>query len=461
MHPLLLPLALVCSILAAPALSGSAVPRVVAGDENPRKDPAKAEPGKVYQWESADGLPFEYRLPEDYDPEVGASVTMVLHGNGLDHRWTFWNHPPDSFRTADIVVSPDGTTPHKGTGANEFLQGAGDIARVEALLLELKETWNIQQVFLYGHSQGAFFVYWFAGAKPDLVDGVVAHAGGVWIGTEAGKKGHGIAIGVLHGTEDHVPYAQGVGGRTFYEERKYPNVHLRTLFGWDHRPHWHQASQVLAWCEGMTSQDPARVLASAEECADTRRPMGVDWAALHDIAERLAGMEEADEDQRARGRELADAVSELAAEHLEAIEKGAGKEGFRRLSGGPWAGELLRFDEVFRGTPAWHRLHEDHQRTLEKLVEVGSDLREDFWKEASGGDAKALEHLADWIEEGYLASGLDRAIDRGMALLEGDETKVKRKLERRVLDAIELWEEARSKGAKSFMDRNGKFKLPS
>src|SRR5690606_36754030 len=119
---------------------------------------------------------------------VGANLTLVLHGNGLDHRWTFWNHPKDEFRADDIVVSPDGTTAHAGTGANEFLAGESDIARVKALIEELKATWNVRQVFLYGHSQGAFFVFLFAGAEPELVDGVVGHAGGVWNGTDAPKK---------------------------------------------------------------------------------------------------------------------------------------------------------------------------------------------------------------------------------------------------------------------------------
>ena len=83
----------------------------LALDDNPTVAPADAKPGVVYQWKAADGLPYEYRVPKGYDPEVGASLVLVLHGNGLDHRWTFWNHPKDEFRADDIVVSPDGTTP--------------------------------------------------------------------------------------------------------------------------------------------------------------------------------------------------------------------------------------------------------------------------------------------------------------------------------------------------------------
>lgn len=124
-------------------------------------------------------MPNPLRTVLTYDPEVGTNLTLVLHGNGLDHRWTFWNQPEREFRPDDLVVSPDGTMPHAGTGANECPAGASDIARVKALIVELKAVWNVRQVFLYGHSQGAFFVFHSAGAEPELVDGVVGHAGGV------------------------------------------------------------------------------------------------------------------------------------------------------------------------------------------------------------------------------------------------------------------------------------------
>jgi predicted esterase len=271
---------------------------LAAGDDNPALAPADAKPGKVYQWKAADGLPYEFRVPEGYDPKRGANLTLVLHGNGLDHRWTFWNQPADKFRTDDIVVSPDGTSPFQSS--NEFLGESKDAARLHALLGELKATWNVRQTFLYGHSQGSFFVFYYAGEYPDDVDGVCGHASGAWNWTKLSKKAHRQAIGVMHGTDDHIPYGQGWYAANWYREEGYPLVHLRTLFDWDHRPHWMQAQSVLAWCEGVTSDDPARVAASLELLADPKLPMGCDWSALWAVADRLAGMAGADDEQKKR-----------------------------------------------------------------------------------------------------------------------------------------------------------------
>ncbi len=397
------PLRIALALAVAPTLPDGVASAVHARDGNPAVAPAAAKLGVVQQWKSADGLAYEYRVPKGYDPKVGANLTLVLHGNGLDHQWTFWNHPQDEFRTDDIVVSPDGTTAHAGTGANEFLAGESDIERVKALIVELRTVWNVRQVFLYGHSQGAFFVFLFAGAEPALVNGVVGHAGGMWNGTEAPKQAHHQAIGFLHGTEDHVPYVQSVGGRRYYtEDQKYPRVHLRTLFDWDHRPHWYQAAQVLAWCEGMTSADPARVGAALEDLADTKRPMGVDWSALHDVANRLATLDGASEAQRARGTEVARAVDALAAAEAADIQKDAGKKGLGEFTAGPWSGRLTRFCEDFHGTPAWQALTKKHGAQFEAVRERGAKAVGELYKAIEKDDPRALDQAAELIERGYL-----------------------------------------------------------
>ena len=140
--------ALTISVLALLAPLGS----YARAQDNPTVDPAKAKAGKIQKWEAADGLTFEYYVPKDYDAEVGANLTLVLHGNGLNHRWTFWNHQAGEFRKDDIVVSPDGTGVSGGNP--EFLGDRQGADRLHALIEELKSVWNVRQVFLYGHSPG-------------------------------------------------------------------------------------------------------------------------------------------------------------------------------------------------------------------------------------------------------------------------------------------------------------------
>jgi len=443
------PLALVLTLV---------VPAAQAADDNASADPRAAKPGKVYQWQAADGLPYEYRVPEDYDPERGANLTLVLHGNGLDHRWTFWNHPTDEFRTDDIVVSPDGTTPLNGS--NEFLGERKDAERVHALIAELEEIWKVRETFLYGHSQGSFFVFYYAGEFPEDVDGVCGHASGAWNWTKLSKKGHHQAIGVLHGTDDHIPYGQGWYAARWYRDEGYPLVHLRTLFDWNHRPHWYQAQSVLAWCEGMTSDAPERVAVSLELLANPDLPMGCDWSALWAVANRLAGMKGATEKQKQRGAQVAAAVDALAADHVTAIEKGLGKKGkLGTLSKGEWAGELIRFVEEFDGTPAHAAFVKANKKALEGLRKTATDALTDYHAKKEEDPAEAFAAGCEALEHGFLNYQIPEVVTQCRTWLDSGAVEVKKKERAAFEELAETYTEARKDGFAAFEKSNKKAKL--
>jgi pimeloyl-ACP methyl ester carboxylesterase len=98
-----------------------------------------------------------------------------------------------------VVVCPDGTTSNGQSGFN-FLNAAKDLQRLHALHEELKKAFKVNATYLYGHSQGSFFSFLYAGAYPDDVQGLVGQASGVWSGTAASPKQHRQAIVLMHGT---------------------------------------------------------------------------------------------------------------------------------------------------------------------------------------------------------------------------------------------------------------------
>ena len=190
----------------------------------PEKEPSPRVRGKVQKWTSKQGIAYHYRLPEKYDPEAGANLTVILHGSNLDHRWGFANHPYKTFRPDDIVVSPDGTTSN-GNGGFNSLGNPADAKRFHVFLEELKSALVVKRTFLYGHSQGSFFAFYYAGEYPEDVDGVVGHASGVWTQTRLGKKGHHQAVVLMHGTQDPVvPYLQSAGSLTAFRDARYPTM---------------------------------------------------------------------------------------------------------------------------------------------------------------------------------------------------------------------------------------------
>jgi len=412
-----------------PGLLAAVLCASAAAEDAQVVDPYDARPGTLCAWHAADGLPYEYFVPATYDPAVGANLTLVLHGNGLDQRWTFFNHPAGQFRAADIVVSPEGTTFTKGTNANEFLGTVDDAKRLHELITELKKVWNVKQVFLYGHSQGSFFVFYYAGLFPDEVDGVCGHSSGVWNWTTTGTKGRHQAIGLMHGTLDgNVPYGQSWWGRKYYEETaKYPLVHLRTLFDWGHQPNWRQAELQLAWCEGMTSEDAARLAACLQTLGAPDVPLGTDWSALWAVADRLAQLKAATDDQRALAAGVAKKVDELAARHIAAVETSLGKGGagsLKKLPSGPAAGHLIRLLEEFHGVPALEPWARKNQATLKALSETAQSAYDDYQRNLTGDPKKAFGAGLTLLESGWIHYDLPAVLKRLDKLAAGDDVKV-------------------------------------
>lgn len=438
--------ALVAALLHAPA---AAPPR--PADERPAKAPGPDARGKVYRWQSQSGSPYEYYVPEHYDPARGANLVAVLHGNGLDERWTFFNHPPGEFRPDDVVVSLEGTQKLESTGAWEFMAGRDSCARVDAILDELKAAFKVRQTFLYGHSQGSFFVFEFAGEFPKSVDGVVGHAGALWASSKLAKANHRQAICLLHGTDDaNVPWGQSVAGRDAYREAGYPRVRLRTLWDWPHAPNWQQAQNCLAWCEGMTSEDPARVAAALETLADEKVRGGIDPAALHAVAARLETIADATSGQKAAAARAKAAVEKSARAIAAAIESSLGKGRLSKVDGKPWLGLAIRFLEDFDGVPACAEWAKKRAGELAAVDKAAKDAAREFWQQAQKDPAKAVGAGLEVIETGWRNAYVRDVAEKVEGWLAGGEAKLSKKEAARAAALIGGWRDGRKEGFEAY-----------
>ena len=449
MHSMARPsgLALNCFVLLSGVANGG-YGRVRGVDERrEQKAPGNKSVGAAYEWKSESGAPYEYFVPKSYDADNGANLTVVLHGNGLDYRWTFWNHPPGEFRPDDIVVSLEGTEKLQSTGAFEFMAGRDSCTKVHEILDELKAQWKVRQTFLYGHSQGSFFVFEYAGEYPKDVNGVVGHAGALWMSSKLAKANHGQAIAFLHGTEDaNVQWAQSVDGRVAFREADYPLVHLRTLWGWPHAPNWPQAENQLAWCEGMTSDDPARVAASLATLSDQKPERAVDPAALYAVAARLETLAAATTAQKAAASKAKLAVDRTATAIAAAIEKSLGKEKLTKVSGAPWLGMALRFLEDFDGVAAcaaWSKKHTSELAAIEKVTKDGA---REFWQKVEKEPAEALKLGVDLIEGGWRNPWIGDLVRRVEELLAANTAKLPKKEPARIAAVLANWKKGREEG---------------
>lgn len=241
----------------------SFAPTVRADDPPERVPAADAPPHTVFAASAkAGGLRYTWVLPKGYDGKAPRNLSVILHGTGLDYRWGHWNNPAGVFRPKDVVVSVDGTSPDGKSRL--FLGEPKDADLFRDFLAEMRATFAIDRAFLYGHSQGGFFVPFYMGLHPETVNGGVAHASGSWNWSKTPKELKKLALVFLHGSSDPVvPYGQSPGARDFYVEKGFPLTHLRRMPYYNHWPNAVRATEELDWCQGMTCADAQEAL----ECA--------------------------------------------------------------------------------------------------------------------------------------------------------------------------------------------------
>ncbi len=395
----------------------SAVPGIAPAAEEkptPRAEPSLQAPlGQVLEWTSPRGKPYWYRLPRRLGSKQPANLLLMLHGTGLKWGWAFWNYPiaGGAFRGEDIVVAPEGMTPGQGETFN-FVQGEPDGDHIAEMIGLFKKQFPIAKVYVYGHSQGAFFAYWFAGEHPELVDGIVAHAGNVLQVKHPKLAKEKVAIGILHGRADAVvPVECAFRTEKIYRDQGYKQVKLQIVEGLTEQSgHWplpKQVGEMLAWLDSVSADNPRLALAGALQSLAHDEP---DLGAARDAAARAGAFLKAYKGKdRAELTERLDAVRKLlddaAKAHADAIAAAAGKG---KPPFGAWASHYLRASRALEPLPAWQKATSAiRQRAAaqEKLVARALVL-------VDQAGAKAFGEGLGAIEGGFLAGRYDDLFTR-------------------------------------------------
>lgn len=388
-----------------------------SGLASSQKDVAVVEPSakapryEVLEWKTPEGRPYWYRLPKKIDEKRPPDLLVMLHGTGLDHRWSFANYrPQDGWRRDDIVVSPDGLTPGGGDTFN-FVQGKQDGDQIAGLIQTFRDRFPVGRVWLYGHSQGAFFCYWFAGEHPELVDGIVAHAGNVLQVKHGKLQRQKVAIGILHGRADAVvPVDCATRTEKIYREEGYEKVKLVIVEGLTEQSgHWPlpgEVTKLLDWCAEVSTQSAAQALAIVRRELQQEAPDLALVVEQTGKAEELLPKAGRDEQgalapQIAALREFVDRAVQVHAQALLADPATADP----KAGHGAWVVPFLRADAAFDGHKQWQKdlakvraeakRHdkevEKAQKKLEKPNKAARAAAWKTWRECwLGRDAEAL-----------------------------------------------------------------------
>ena len=434
-------------------------------EDPPEKAPTpRAKPLTVYRWKSKNDLRFTWATPKGYDGKTPRNLTVICHGTGLDYRWGHWNNKPEVFRPDDIVVSVDGPSP----GANStrlFLGKSQDAKAMHAFLGELRQEFKIDRIFLYGHSQGGFFVVYYAGEYPADVAGVVAHASGHWGWSKTGKPVKKVAISFMHGTMDPVvPYRQSVGSRDQYAKQSFPMLNLRRLSRYNHWPNGVRASEEVAWCDGMTTSQPEQALAAAEWILKPKPADEYQWQTVVGAAGARAVLRRLVDDGhkpfsdvapavRKKAKTLIQELEKAGAAHVKALAAAVGKSvGSAKLNGKPWLGHIVALREDFRGVD-----------TVEAFVKaIGYDAARkkhlkatkaifDAWYSRKKDDGKLVRAVLKTLPKVFLYEGLPPQLGKRMRELEKAPKQLKlSKKERAAFKTFENWDKGWRDGLKAY-----------
>ncbi len=398
------------SLLVCATLGVALAPATAQKNADAVVEPSTKVPrGKLLEWKSAQGRTYWYRLPKTIDARNPPDLLLMLHGTGSSHGWSFWNYPIlGDFRRRDIVVSPDGLTPGQGDTFN-FTQGPKDGEQIAGLIADFKKRFPIGRVYLYGHSQGAFFVYWFAGEHPELVDGIVAHAGNVLDVKHSKLSKQKVAIAILHGRADAVvPVDCAIRSEKIYREQGYEKLKLEIVEGLTEQSgHWPlpvQVAKLLDWLDQVSTQSAAQAVRMVASELQREAP---DLATIAEQVQKarklLPKAEDADKKELTP---LLDALQAFLAKAMELhVQKllAGGELMDPKATFGAWAVHFAQVDRAFADNAEWRRVMAKPRELAsrhDKLVDKAKKNLEKSSKETRAAGVRAFE-------EAFLSARVD------------------------------------------------------
>jgi predicted esterase len=403
-------------------------------DDLPGKPPDTSAPAhKAFGWSSKRDVRFVWWVPENLDAKTQRTMTVILHGRGFDYRWGWKNHPPEMFRTDDVVLSVDGTS---ADGEHRwFAPEKKDADALQEFLVEVTHTFGVERVLLYGHVEGGAFALFFAGEHPDLVAGVVAHDCLPPAPPKLAPEAPRPAIVFMHGTLDPDTYfARSLDARGAWSKAGFTLVHLRRLEHSSYEPNPRRADEELAWCDAMTTVKPdvalsaALALASVPKSEASHRQTANDLAGAREILRRFDGKGPApfaglDADTAARAKSLADEIDSAGALHVQALRKSIQKKNFK-LDGKLPVGHLAAVREDLRGIDVveayvkelgYDALFESQQKPAGAILDV--------WRKNK--DAKTtFETVIENLPKAWIYEGLPPDLAEKMHAWKTDEKKL-------------------------------------
>jgi hypothetical protein len=148
---------------APPGDGGGTTPPVSTGPSKPNCKYQAHKTG-LTPLQQAGGLSFNVYAPASYDPNVGHTVVVIMHGqdsNGVPELTSLWQPIADDPTQSVILVAPKGSRPATNSDPTVANWATADLNEVLAIMALVDDCYDVfpKKHILWGFSEGTFYGY--------------------------------------------------------------------------------------------------------------------------------------------------------------------------------------------------------------------------------------------------------------------------------------------------------------
>jgi predicted esterase len=164
--------------------------------------------------QQAGGLAFTVYAPASYDPQVGHTVVVLMHGqdsNGVPELTALWKPIADDPAQHLVLVAPKGSRPATNGDATAGNWATADLNNVLAIMTEVDDCYDVfpKKHILWGFSEGCFYGYLLGIGAADSFSGLAMGGANTSFARQNGYAPANatwkIPVSDVHGTMDPNP----------------------------------------------------------------------------------------------------------------------------------------------------------------------------------------------------------------------------------------------------------------
>jgi poly(3-hydroxybutyrate) depolymerase len=161
--------------------------------------------------QQAGGLSFNVYAPASYDPNVGHTVVVLMHGqdsNGVPELNALWKPIADAAQKTLVLVAPKGSRAATNADPNGANWASADLDDVLAIMTLVDDCYNVfpKKHILWGFSEGTFYGYLLGIGAADRFSGLAMGGANTSFARQNGYPPSAatwkVPISHVHGTGD-------------------------------------------------------------------------------------------------------------------------------------------------------------------------------------------------------------------------------------------------------------------